>query len=1019
MDQLEVGNVLVVGAGMAGIRSALDLAETGYHVYLSESSPAIGGILAKLDYQFPTDHCGMCRMLPFVGRESSSEFCMRKSLFHDNITILPNNEVIACEGEPGKFQVTLRQKAQRVNTDVCIGDGECAVVCPIEVDDAFNEGLTKRKAIYRPVPHNLPNIWTIDTEACDRCGECVKACPVGAINLDAEDTEQTLTVGAVVLAAGAGIFTPVTEPNFYAYGQCPNVLTSLEFERIMSGTGTYKGGPILRPHDGKEAKKIAWIQCVGSRNRRLNREYCSSICCMFSLKEAALAKERSGPDSDLAIFYMDMRTFGKDYYRYRNKVEHEMGVRFVRARPQAVVANSGGEPMIRYFDASGKACEETFDLVILATGQTPPAEISSLKSVFGFDVNQHGFAKPAGDRGMETTAPGVFACGSFMGLTDISEALIQGSAAASEVSTLMKNSGLGKIEEAASSVEERLVDRVAPQVAVVFCRCSSTSQVQSFDLDSFADQVKALYHVASVHIVKDACGADQAELREELQKSPANRVLFAACLPFVHKRRLRDVAKQEGFNPSLVEVIDFQSQIKRAKAANAKPQEAGALTLINTVVQSLATADVVRATRVSVEKRALVIGGGIAGMRGALTLANQGVAVTLIEKENELGGHARNLHLQLAGPDPKATVEELSAAVSENPIIDLLTGAEVIATTGSAGKFHSTVTKFDGTSVIIKHGATILATGAHEAPAGDKYAYGQSDAIMTQEEMETALAEGKLGADDLGTVVMIQCVGSREIGEREYCSRLCCASALKNARRILEIGPKARVIILYRDMMTYGFKEQFFSEAREKGVIFSTYSLDAKPTVTVEEDKLMVTFKDEVLGRDVTVHPGHVVLSTGVEPANQSKLAEIFKVELDDHGFFHEADYKFRPVEMIRQGIFVCGLAHSPRSIPEALETAEAAAQRALSVLARDELRSAKLTSRVRKAVCAVCEICVNVCPYQARSVDKVDDCIIVDPIACQGCGICVAACPSNAAVLTGKMEERIMVNLDAQLASL
>ena len=1014
----EIGKVLVVGAGVAGIRAALDLAETGYEVLLTESSPAIGGILSKLDFQFPTDHCGMCRMLPFVGREYASQFCMRKSLFHDNITILPETEVIACEGEPGNFQVTLRRRAQMVDTDVCLGEGECIEVCPVVVEDEFNEGLTKREAIYRPVPHNLPNLYVIDQDACTKCGECVKVCPVDAIDLDAKDKEEVITVGAVVLAAGSGFYQPGTLPDDFDYQRWPSVLTSLEFERIISTSGTYFGR-ILRPHDGREAKRIAWIQCAGSRDRKHGLDFCSSICCMFALKEAVLAKERGGPETEAVIFYMDMRTFGKDYFRYREIAEKEKGVRLVRCRSHALQQTEGGDVVIRYFDGDGKARTETFEMVVLSVGQNPHSGLAGMGDVFGFELDDIGFAKTNGS-GVVTTRPGVFACGSFTGLKDISESLLEGGAAANAVSRLMQSKGASYKEEP-HLINERDVRRELPMVAVLLCRWPLKEGAQILDFEKLAQAVEALEYVSEVHVVDEICRAGVDQTREMLSSSKANRLVIGACLPYVYKKKLKWLGMEAGFNSALITVVDLRGQTRRMLYADGSVEvERHALALLETTVEELSAKDPVQNKSMSVRHRALVIGGGLCGMQAALSLSRHGVDVELVEKNGELGGHAGKLRYTLEGLDPRALVTDLVDQVRADHHITVHLSSEVHDTSGSVGGFVTRI-RHEGSEelVPVAHGGTVIATGGVEA-ATDEYCYGKSDRILTQEELEIGLDEGSLGEDRLDTVVMIQCVGSREPGRREYCSRICCATALKNALKIREIRPNARVIVLYRDMMAYGYREKYYSEARAKRVVFCTYSRDNKPDVSLDDEgALSVRFRDEVLGDDVLVEPDLLVLSTGMTPADNTQLAQRFGVDLTADGFFEEADYKWRPVETHKEGVFVCGLAHSPRSIPEALVMAEAAAQKALTLLVHKRVNTARLVSVVRHSICAQCELCIEACPYQARSLDLAENKIVVDELICQGCGICVAACPSGAAALSGSVEKQVVASLNAQLADL
>jgi heterodisulfide reductase subunit A2 len=431
-EKKPIGTVLVAGAGISGIKAAIELAESGYKVLLTDDSPQMGGILAKLDYQFPTDHCGMCRMLPLVGREYASQYCMRKSLFHEHIEILPFTEITSVQGDAGNYKVDLLKKARLIDPAICNEMGECMDVCPVEVEDKFNHGLTKRKAVYQAVPHNTPRMLLIDKQACTRCGECLKVCTTNAINLDARDEVETRDVHAIIMASGVKLYNTREFDDARSYAVSPDVVSSLAFERMMSGTGTYKGDVIRRPSDGRPAKNIAWIQCMGSRNRRQKRDYCSSICCMFALKEAVLAKEYGGPEVETTIFYMDMRTFGKGCQQYRDKAVDEHGVKLIRCRVQGVVLNPDGSLQMRYLDPeTNEFFVKDYDLVVMSTGQMPFESHKKWADLMNAPLDSRGLlATEEGSKNRVAGKPGLFLCGSLMGLTDVSEAITSGIAVA-------------------------------------------------------------------------------------------------------------------------------------------------------------------------------------------------------------------------------------------------------------------------------------------------------------------------------------------------------------------------------------------------------------------------------------------------------------------------------------------------------------------------------------------------------------------------------------------------------------
>jgi len=1135
----KIGSALVVGAGISGIRSALDLAELGYQVKLIDRAPNLGGTLTQLDYQFPTDHCGMCKMLPLVERDSSSQYCLRKGLFHENIEIMLSTELVALEGEPGKFQATLRRKPTIVDPERCIGCGECSHACPVEVADEFNAGLTKRKAIYLPVPHNIPNSYTVDLAACTLCGECEKICPTGAIDfrwearkqfrilvvddelivrdslkdwltedgfqVDAAESgpdaleklakqnyhlmlldikmpdmdgvevlkraremrpdlavvmmtayatvetaveamkigaldylmkpfnpetlvplvvklyeniersgEQAVEVGAVVLATGFGSYDPASGSNTYGYGEYPNVVTSIEFERIISGTGPNEGR-LIRPSDGKEIRKVAWLQCVGSRDIQADADYCSSICCMFSIKEALLAKERTDGQVDAAIFYMDMRTFGKNFQRYRDKAEKEYNVRFQRSRVHSVEpAGANGDLRISYTEIDGSGREEIVDLVVLAAGQRPPKGTEPLSEVTGVDLNSWGFCQLQPFSLSLTGKEGVFAGGSFSGLRDISESVIQANSAAFQASSLIHSKGGGLAEATEQSPAFRDVSREFPRTMVALCTCGDTL-AQAADLAAVETAVSGLDSVTRVHRIGRICTREGwSELEETFSGSKANRLLLGACLPYVYKNKIRDLARKTRLNPSLMEVVDICTSAFPNRNSNREHVSREIRTAVAMGVGKLRGMDPTVRRAVPVSQNALVVGGGIGGMTAALAIADHGFEVNLVEKEDQLGGNLRALHRTLEGEPPQELLEQTIARAEKHPKIEIYKSAEVLQSLGRAGRFMTTIEKEDGSGETLVHGVTVLATGGKEAST-DSYGYGQSEAILTQHQLEDKLHGGSLKPKDLRVVSMIQCVDSRE-EPRNYCSRVCCGSSLKNALYLKDKNPDMDIYVLYRDIMAYGFLENYYTQARQKGVIFIQYSVKDKPRVRVENGQVSVGVTDPILGREITIESDLLVLSTGIVPNGQSKLAQIFGVAVDQDGFFQEAEYKWRPVDFLKEGVFMCGLAHSPRSVTETIAMAEAAAQRALRILNSEKLMAGSTVAEVRHSLCSLCERCIPACPYGARMHDESDDKIIVDELMCQGCGSCAAVCPNSASVLRGHRDQQMFSVIDAAL---
>jgi len=1136
---------LVVGAGIGGMRSALDLAETGHKVALIDARPSLGGILTQLDHQFPSDHCGMCKMLPLTQRDQSSQYCLRKGFFHKNIDIYLQTELTGLEGDPGKFHATLRRRSTFVDPTRCVSCGVCAEVCPVRVPNEFNAGQGQRTAAYLPVPHNIANHYVVDLDNCLRCWRCFDACPTKAIDfkfderenfhvlvvspdqeltqslpewlkkenfplhfsasgedglaritggldvqlllldldlpaveaervlrraqelkpdlavvlLASPDKQETATellklgaretlakpleratvvprldklymrlvsdealdleVGAVILAAGFECFNPADVPNGCAdillYGQHPGVLTSLEFERLCSSTGP-SAGSLVRSGDGKPLRRIAWLQCVGSRDVKLKANFCSSICCMISIKEAMLAKRMTKGQAEATIFYMDMRTSGRDYQRYREEAETSAGVRFVPARPHSILPGPDGDLLIQYYDYSGELREEVFDALVLAVGVRPPKSMDRLALAAGVDLNESGFCATKSLSPNRTSRLGVFAAGAFGEPADIRASLIQAGAAAMGASRMMRVYHGPREERAEVEPEYRDVSRESPRVLMALCTSCPTLE-RNVDIDLLRGRMEILPGVVRVADIPRACTREGWELlRQEAEAVKPNRVLIGACMPYMHVPRLRELGEALSLNPALMDVVDIHTAtfVGMGDEKTFRTNETGSM-LGMAAAKLLGSDPSPLPPATSVAPQALVVGGGLAGMTAAMGIADQGFKVVLVEEAEQLGGLAMSLRTTLEGDDPVRFMEELIEQVEKNPNITVLKDSRVVLSRGRAGRFLTVVATGEGVAHSLHHGATILATGGHETKV---YEYGNRvhKCVLTQMELEQRLADGSVDAARLGGVAMIQCWRSRD-ESRSYCSRVCCQSALKNLLLLKKRNPGLPVYVFYRDIMSTGFSERYYTEARRSGAVFIRYTPENRPQVTFKDNKPIIVALDPVLGSEIEVRPDLLVLSSGVEPNDVTELAELFGVGLTPDGFYQEAETKWRPVDFLKHGVFACGLALAPATMRDAILSAKAAAQRTVRILSEKSLSCGNVVAEVRHTLCSRCGRCISVCPYGARSLDMVRDSIAVDEQLCQGCGSCMAVCPNSATVLRGFRDEQVMAMIDAAVA--
>ncbi len=987
----EKDTVLVVGAGIGGTRSALDLALLGHRVILIDNAPYMGGTLIQLDRQFPNDVCGMCRMLPMAERNEADQYCLRRGISHENIETLLSTDLVAIEGEPGQFRATLHRKPIWVDQSRCIGCGACSRVCPVRIPDPFNAGLTLRKAVYKPV-YGWPHGYVLDTEACTRCGECETVCPTQAIDLTGQSQTMQVDVNAVILSAGVSYHDPASGKHAVSYA-LPNVVSSIEFERLVSQAGPNRG-KLLRPSDGRPVQRAAWFQCIGSRDHQVGADYCSCACCMYSIKEAVLAKTLSDGAAAATIFYMDMRTFGKNFQRYRDLAENEHHLRFQRSRVHSVVpADAAGGLKVQYLDDRGKMVEDVYDLIVLAVGQSASANTASLAKATGITLNPWGFFQALPFSKTRTNREGVLAGGSFGGLQDISESVIQASAAALTASSFLHDSKyrVDEIHRPQPAFSDVLWE--PPRVDVVLSGCGDALSA-STDLSQVIDKIEGMDDVGRVHHIQSPdFETDWQALCQTLAQSTCNRVVIGTCWPQRFFPRLQQFGEQLGLDPSLITVVDLRTAALPDNGPAGKHRQNKMVAAIAMGIGRVKAAMPPFEASIGIDNAALVVGGGIAGMTAALAAAAHGVSVHLVEKEENLGGNLQERRYTLEGHRPENLLTETIAKVHAHRGIHTHKSARVIACRGSLGRFSTTIEKKDGTVETIGHGITILATGGQEA-ATQSYGYGTSDRIVTQGELEQMLGSAAVIADDLSSVAMIQCVDSRE-EPRNYCSRVCCASALKNALFLKKANPDINVYIFFRDFMSYGFMETYYTQARRAGVIFIPYSVEAKPRMALENGRPVITGTDPVLQRTLKVEADLLVLSTGIVPGRTRKLAEIFGVNVDQDGFFQEVESKWRPTEASKRGVFVCGLAHSPRNIAETIAMAEAAAVQGLRFLSRARLRAGTAPiAVVDQTRCTGCKTCVGLCAYDAISFSEKSKSAAIDAVLCQGCGVCAAACP-------------------------
>lgn len=1005
----KVGAVLVAGGGIAGVQAALDLADSGYFVYLVEQSAAIGGVMSQLDKTFPTNDCSMCILSPKLVE------CGR----HLNIQILTLSEVEEIQGEEGNFTVTVLKHPRYVDESKCVACGICAQKCPRKVDNPFDEGLGQRKAIYVLYPQAVPLKYAIDRAHCiyfekGKCRACEKFCENKAIDFEQKEERLSLQVGSVILAPGFEAFD-ANLISHYGYSRFPNVVTAKEFERILSASGPYQGH-LVRPSDQKEPKKIAWVQCVGSRNiNQCDHNYCSAVCCMYAIKEAVIAKEHSHHPLDTAIFFMDMRTYGKGFERYYNRAKEEMGVRFIRSRIHTIVEEPDTRDLLlRYIGEDGKVTEETFDMVVLSVGLQTSQEMVERAKKLGVDLNEHRFCATSSFQPVGTSRPGIYVCGAFQGPKDIPQAVMEASAAAASAAATLAEVRGTLVKEKAYP-EERNVMGEPPRIGVFVCNCGINigSVVRVPEVAEFAATLPYVVHVDQNLF---SCSQDtQDRMKAIIQEKRLNRVVVASCSPRTHEPLFQETCQEAGINKYLFEMANIRDQCSWVHQNSPDEATEKAKDLVRMAVAKAAMLEPLKEVELDLTRSALVVGGGVSGMVAARELALQGFEVSLVEKSEVLGGNARNIRHTWRGEDSQAFLEKLIREVESDPGIHVYLNAQVTEVQGFMGNFTTTVRVGNGSGepIQVRHGAVVIATGARESKPKE-YMYGQDPRVLTAQEFDRLWAQGDPKVKGAKTIAFIQCVGSRE-PQRPYCSKVCCTHTCQSAVRLKQEDPERDVMVFYRDVRTYGFNEDHYKAAREKGVLFFRFDLENKPKVSLNPSgRLELQGTDHVLGLPLTVEPDLIVLAAAIEPNDNQALAQLYKVPLNDDGFFLEAHMKLRPVDFATDGVFLAGLAHYPKPLDESIAQAKAAAARAVTVLATQRMHVGGKVAYADPRKCTGCGVCELVCAYKAVSLKPDTLTSEVNEALCKGCGTCVSSCRSGALSLKGFNDPQIFAMIDA-----
>jgi heterodisulfide reductase subunit A len=1004
------GRVLVIGGGIAGIQTSLDLTELGFKVYLVEKTPSIGGRMAQLDKTFPTNDCSLCILAPK----------MVEVFRNPNIELMTYHEVKNVEGKPGDFKVTVLKKPRYIEESKCKGCGDCATKCPkIEAPNIFDMNLGKRRSVYIPFPQAVPPVYLIDPDMCLKltrgvCGVCEKVCEAKAINYDQKPEDIEINVGAIVVATG---FDMPTEDLSSRWGyQFENVVNALEYERILCASGPF-GGHVLRPSDEEEPEVIAFVQCAGSRDLQENVPYCSSVCCMYTAKEAIITREHSD-NSQCYVFRHDIRAYGKNFYEFTERAQDEYGVKYFQTKISTIKEDPETNDLIIHYEdlKTGEFKDFRANLVVLASPLVPAHGTQELAGVLGTDLDKYEFFQEKSYFNKSLSSKdGVFLCGFCQGPMDIPETVSDASGVASQVATLLNDVKFTEVKEKVFDIPEKIVDiSDEPRIGVLICWCGINIG-KYVDVPAVRDYIKTLPNVVHCEDNLYSCSSDsQARIKELIDEHDLNRFVVASCTPRTHEALFQETCQEAGMNKYLFEMVNIRDQCSWVHMTEKDAATDKSKDLLRMAVAKARLLKPQPEDKVAVTPTGLVIGGGISGMTSALNLAKQGFKTFLVEKDDKLGGNLNKLNiLYPIQQDASIFLNEIKKDVENNNNIQVYLESKIKDIKGYIGNYDVSLITSKEETVDLKIGTIIVATGGQEFKPKGLFQYDdENHNVLTQLELEQKLQdEDKTWLKKTKRVTFILCAGARQKEGITYCSNVCCGTSIKNVRILKELHPELEIVVVYRDFqMAKKEFEEYYRDSR-KNAMFIRYDLENLPEITKKSgspEQYGIKVFDTNLQDDIEYDTDLIILATPMVPAdNLKELAMMLKVPLDRTGFFLEAHVKLRPLDFATDGIFLCGCAQWPKNIQDSVSQASGAAGRASRFLSAGEITTSGLVAEVNEDKCIGCGKCVDVCPYKAIELTEIskefeDVSIIVkkssiNSALCKGCGTCAATCPVGA----------------------